>query len=201
VSESLADQAVRRRAGARGAAVAEEVRRLLDAGLDLMIRSGRAPTVAEIVRAAGVTNDAFYRAFAGKDELVAAIVDDGARRLLAHAGRRRDGARDPRQQVRRVVDAVLRQAVDPTIATQTRAVLAGVALTGPVRAVGQMQLAAGVAELLHAPFEQLGRRDPRRDALAVAHAVVGLMEHFLWSVQPPTKADVDHIHAFALGQR
>ena len=64
----------------REAAYAEEVRRLLDAALDVMRSCGteKRPRVADIVAAAGLSNDAFYRHFRSKDALVAALVDDGA---------------------------------------------------------------------------------------------------------------------------
>jgi len=58
----------------------DEVQRLLDAGLVAMRRHGtvRSPSVAEIVAEAGLSNDAFYRVFASKDELVLAVLDAGA---------------------------------------------------------------------------------------------------------------------------
>src|SRR5690606_11725226 len=66
-----------------------EVRRLLDAALDVVRRCGTTsrPRVADIVAAAGVSNDAFYRYFPSKDALFAAILEDGTERLqsyLAH---------------------------------------------------------------------------------------------------------------------
>src|SRR5690606_5850001 len=73
----------------RGAEYASEVRRLLDAGLQVMRACGTAsrPRVADVVAAAGLSNDAFYRHFPSKDALVVAIIEDGAERLrsyLAH---------------------------------------------------------------------------------------------------------------------
>ena len=60
-----------------------EVRRLLDAGREVMRRGGTSsrPRVADIVAEAGLSNDAFYRHFASKDALVAAILEDGTERL------------------------------------------------------------------------------------------------------------------------
>src|SRR5215211_3424623 len=108
--ESLLVQAVRRRTGDRVAAAEAEVRRLLDVGLELMTEAPEStPKVADIVRRAGVSNDAFYRAFGGKAELMAAIADDKAP--------------DPREQLAGSVRAVMRQAADPVVADTTRAVL------------------------------------------------------------------------------
>jgi hypothetical protein len=53
---------------------AGEVRRLLDAALEVMRRRGTAShsRVADVVRAAGLSNEDFYRHFPSKDALVTA---------------------------------------------------------------------------------------------------------------------------------
>src|SRR5690349_23570118 len=86
----------------REAAYAEEVRRLLDAGLDVMRRCGTTsrPRVADIVAAAGLSNDAFYRHFRSKDALVAALVDDGALRLRSYLDHQMAKEPTPEAQVR-----------------------------------------------------------------------------------------------------
>src|SRR5690348_16936146 len=70
----------------REAGYASEVRRLLDAALEVMRQGGTAsrPRVADIVAAAGLSNDAFYRHFPSKDSLAAALLEDGAARLRSY---------------------------------------------------------------------------------------------------------------------
>src|SRR2546426_5260521 len=82
-SADVANRIARQTMARRGPDYASEVRRLLDAGLDVMRTCGTAsrPRVSDIVAAAGLSNDAFYRHFASKDALVAAILEDGAERL------------------------------------------------------------------------------------------------------------------------
>ena len=58
------------------------------------------PRVADIVEAAGLSNDAFYRHFPSKDALVAAILDDGAERLQGYLDHQMAKARGPEAQVR-----------------------------------------------------------------------------------------------------
>src|SRR5215813_13175613 len=89
----------------REAAYADEVRRLLDAGLDVMRRCGTTsrPRVADIVAAAGLSNDAFYRHFRSKDALVAALVDEGALRLQSYLEHQMSKDASPEAQVRRWV--------------------------------------------------------------------------------------------------
>lgn len=62
----------------RGADYAGEVRRLLDAALDVMRRCGTEshPRVADIVATAGLSNDAFYRYFPSKDALLIAAMTE-----------------------------------------------------------------------------------------------------------------------------
>ena len=69
---------------------AAEIRTLLDAALTVMRREETIdPRVSDIVRTAGLSNQAFYRHFRGKDELLVALLDDGRQRLLATIERRR----------------------------------------------------------------------------------------------------------------
>ncbi|MCU1586963.1 MAG: putative transcriptional regulator, TetR family, partial [Frankiales bacterium] len=76
---SLAERAAHRAVDARVRSSEQDVRRLLDAGLALMTAGGTEtpPRVTDIIRAAGLSNQAFYRYFASKDDLVAAVIDDG----------------------------------------------------------------------------------------------------------------------------
>lgn len=175
------------------------MRRILDAGLALMREApGGSPKIADIVRAAGVSNDAFYRAFRGKDDLVAAIVDDGTRRVLDYVAHQRDKSTDPAEQLRLCVHAVLRQAEDLDAAATSRAVLANASKHAGTRAVGLVRLADSLAALLTPPLVALPSQDPERDALALAWTLAGAVEHFVFSERIPTADDVDHLCRWAL---
>jgi AcrR family transcriptional regulator len=197
--ETLVERAVRRRAGDRFVTAENEVRRILDAGLALMREApGGSPKIADIVRAAGVSNDAFYRAFRGKDDLVAAIVDDGTRRVLEYIAHQRDKSADPAEQLRLCVYAVMRQAEDRDAAATSRAVLANASRHSGGRAVGLVRLADSVAALLVSPLAALPSRDPQRDALAMAWTLAGAVEHFVFSQQIPGPDDIDHLYRWVL---
>jgi AcrR family transcriptional regulator len=64
---------------ARQASYDEEVRKLIHAAQEVMLRKGKTevPRVAEIVREAAMTNQAFYRHFRSRDDLVAATYEQG----------------------------------------------------------------------------------------------------------------------------
>jgi AcrR family transcriptional regulator len=175
----------------RGSAYAGEVRRLLDAALDLMRRGGTTsrPRVADIVAEAGLSNDAFYRHFPSKDALVAAILEDGTERLLSYLAHQMAKEATPEGQVRRWVEGVLAQAADQDIATTTLAVLWNAGSVGQ----GLPSASRPLGALLRDPFAALGSADPDADATFVAHAVVGVMSDHLWGRSRPSRAEIDHM--------
>ncbi|WP_433710445.1 TetR/AcrR family transcriptional regulator [Nocardia sp. CA-084685] len=183
----------------REATYADEVRRLLDAALAVIRASGTAsrPRVADIVAAAGLSNDAFYRHFPSKDALISALIEDGAERLVRYAARRMGTADTPEDQVRRWVEAVLSQAADAT-ATLTRAVLWNAGGSAPDIDAGSPTPSGRLATLLYRAFADMGSQDPEFDAGLVAHATVGSLTDFLWRRVEPTAADIDRTTAFCL---
>lgn len=198
---SLAEQLAGRAADARLRWHEQEVRRLLDAGLRLMTDLGpdRSPRVSDIVRAAGLSNQAFYRYFVSKDELVAAVIDQGERRLVRHVQRQMDKDQDPEAKLRRCVRAVAAQAGAPDVARATRAVLSqagGSTYSGGART---RQLVDLLAALLVGPVRDLGSADPVRDARTATAATTSLMLDHLWRGTTPTEEDLEHVVVFCLG--
>ena len=189
MAQQIAGETMRR----RGHDYAGEVRRLLDAGLEVMARCGTAsrPRVADIVDAAGLSNDAFYRHFKSKDALVAAILDDGAERLHDYLEHQMAKGASAEDRVRRWCDGVLAQAHEETAAT-TLAVL----WNGGVVPGGRP--ATRLAPLLVDPLTALGRDDPEGEALLLAHAAIGSLNDLLWAGRTPTREDVDRLTAFCL---
>ncbi|MEU6642846.1 helix-turn-helix domain-containing protein [Saccharomonospora sp. NPDC046836] len=183
----------------RGASYASEVRRLLDAALELMRQRGTnsAPRVADIVAGAGLSNEAFYRHFPSKDALVAAILEDGTERLCSYVAHQMTKVDTADGKVRRWVEGVLSQAAEDIAAT-TRAVLwnaVGLRNSGdsaPLAPSGRL------AVLLHGPFADLGSGDPAFDASLAAHATFGTLADYVWQRAEPSKADIDRITAFCL---
>jgi AcrR family transcriptional regulator len=193
--DDVASRIARQTLAKRGAGYASEVRRLLDAALDVMRRCGTTsrPRVADIVAAAGLSNDAFYRHFPSKDALVAAILEDGTDRLRSYLAHQMAKEADPEARVRRWVEGVLSQAADEDIASTTLAVLWNGGSVGEALPSGRPSAAAPLATLLHEPFAAVGSAAPELDASLAAHAVVGLLSDYLWGRVRPRRADIDHV--------
>lgn len=193
--ETLADRAVRRAVAAKEATARAEVQALLDATLTLIRRDGgqRVPRVADIVAEAGLSNQAFYRHFAGRDELLAAVAEAGAIRLVSYLAHQMDKETEPRAQITRWIEGVMAQAANPDVADETRAVT----MSGR-RAVGLHRTSdplTAARDLLLPPLRALDADDPERDAAVMAAAVFDRLEYHL-RVRPPSGADITHLVGF-----
>jgi len=168
----------------------------MDATLTVIRRNdGEAPPrVADIVAEAGLSNQAFYRHFASRDDLLAAVAEAGALRLVSYLEHQMAKETEAAAKVRRWIEGVLAQASKTAVAKDTRAVLwsaRGAQLRRPTTGAPP-----AAAALLVAPFGH-SRPDPERDAAVVAAAVFGRLEYHLW-VRPPSPGDVTHLVAFCL---
>jgi AcrR family transcriptional regulator len=188
IEAAIADEALRER---RSAYVAE-VRALIDAAFAVMARTGDIdPPVRDIVREAGLSNQAFYRHFRGKDELLVALLDDGRQRLLATIERRMSRVDGPAAKVRAWIDAVLAQARDPEAAAATRPF-----------AVNGDRLAVRFPAETQASRDRLV--DPLRPivgdaaALAIYHVAMGTVHDALIARRTPSRADAEAIVEFSL---
>lgn len=194
---TLAQQAVRRSLIRKQDLAEDEVRRMIDAGRELLSHGGNT-RVADIVAAASLSNDAFYRYFRSKEDFVGAVVEDGDKRLVSYVQHKMTTQEDDEDKLRAAIDAILSQAADPEVATATRNVLANP--TGPHREAGvRNRLEASLADLLTDTLSAMTAADPGRDARAIVRMLVGTMENFLWAVSEPSNEDLSHIEDFIIG--
>ena len=195
----VAERVASRTLAGRTEAYADEVRRLVDAGYTVMRRTGTLdPRVSDIVREARLSNQAFYRHFRGKDELLVAILDDGQHQLLTYLECRMANVGPGPERVRAWVGGVMEQARNPAAADNTRPF-----------AINNARLAdrfpdevARSRELLVAPLRDAVANaggDPQRDADAIYNLAIGCMNDALVSRRRPTKDDVEHLEQFVLG--
>ena len=105
----------------RRASYEEEVRRLIAASFDLIRESGALePRVSAIVRRARLSNQAFYRHFRSKDELLLAVLDEGVAILESYLRHRMAGATTATGRVRAWMEGMLEQVLDAEAAAATR---------------------------------------------------------------------------------
>jgi AcrR family transcriptional regulator len=203
-SDDLAARIAGQTLAKRGLDYTGEVRRLLDAALEVISKHGTSsrPRVSDIVAAAGLSNPAFYRHFASKDALVAALLEDGTERLASYVAHQMDKERTPEGKVRRWVKGILTQTDEQNAAT-TLAVLWNGSSVGAGVNAGRHSSVQPLARLLHEPFVALGNDDPDMDASLVTHAVLGKVADYLWDGSRPTRAETEEIVAYCThaGQR
>ena len=193
VEDQLADRAL----AERHDAYAAEARRFIDAALAVMRRTASLdPPVRDVVREAGLSNQAFYRHFAGKDALMLAVLADGQQRLVSYVAHRISRVDDPHQQVRRWVEAVMEQARNPEAAAATRPFACNSS-----RLAEQFpgETAASREELVRTlrPAVRAAGGD-ERDAELVHDLVLARMNRALVAGRAPDRKAVHHLVAFVL---
>jgi AcrR family transcriptional regulator len=193
----LARQAVRRALADRESTYVQEVQRLLDAGQALMEEGGAdSPVrVADIVKRAGLSNQAFYRHFPSRDAFVAAVVERGGVRLMSYVVHQMEKASGPADAVGRWITAVLSQAANRRVAERTRAVTWN--LQRLPRQAHSDSIRPPLAGLLVERLRQLGSPDPERDAAVITDIAFGRLDYHLWGPEA-TRGDVAHVVDFCL---
>ncbi len=190
----------------RHSAYVDEVRRLVDAAYAVVQRTGQVdPRVSDIVKEAGSSNQAFYRHFRSKDELLAAILADGRRQLVGYLEHRMAQASTPIGQVRAWIEGVLAQAAHRDAAARTRPfAVHGDRLADQFPEEQQASVAA-LTDLVRTAIaaavdtgELPAGTDVDRGADAVYHLAMGRMHQHLVHRTAPRPRDTDHLVGFAL---
>jgi AcrR family transcriptional regulator len=118
---SIAERSVLRALASRQLVYTQEVNRLIAACLAVSERTGNFdPRVGDILAEAGLSNQAFYRHFQSKEELLLAVLDRGGRQLDEHLRKRMAVQADPLDKVRAWVRGFAAQAIRPKAAAATR---------------------------------------------------------------------------------
>jgi AcrR family transcriptional regulator len=176
----------------------EEVERILAAAVREMQRvSPDAPRVSDIVAAAGVSNKAFYRYFAGKDDLMLAVMERGVALVVSYLEHQMAKESTPAGKISRWISGALAQVADPELIGMSRALVGQMSDSDKGR-LGAEETMAAMRELLVEPIRQLGSTDPQRDADAVFVCTVGTMRRYVNSTDQPGRKDINHLVAFCL---
>ena len=171
----------------------QTVQRIVDATYRVIERTGDVdPPIRAVLREGGVTNQAFYKCFRSKDELLLVLLDDGRRRLVDYLERRMARVAGCDDKVRAWVEGVLAQAGRADAASRTRPFL-----TNQHRLVEQFpdEQQASVDLLVDL---LAGVLDDRRDADAVYHLTFGALHAHLSRGTRPAPGEVEHLVGFCL---
>ncbi|MGX7680201.1 TetR/AcrR family transcriptional regulator [Jatrophihabitans sp. DSM 45814] len=172
-----------------------EVEAILDAALRVAERVAPAtPRVADIVAEAGTSNQAFYRYFAGKDDLMKAVFERGLVRLHTYLEHQIAKETDPPSQIAAWIRGVLNQAIDRRAARQSAAINLQL---GP-RDSDDTGPPGALRALLLQPVIEAGSSDPERDANAIVDIVFATMRRHIRKFTAPSAADCDHLIHFCL---
>jgi AcrR family transcriptional regulator len=190
--------AVERALDERHREASDEVERILAAATRVMGRvTPQAPRVDDIVTEAGSSKKAFYRYFAGKDELLLAVMERGVAIIVSYLEHQMAKENRPRDKVARWIEGTLAQVADPHLISMSRAVMGQMSATshaGPADAI-----MAPMRDLLVEPVTALGGPNPLRDADAVFQITAATMRRYVGSTEQPSTDDIDHLVRFCLG--
>ena len=174
----------------------EEVERILAAAVRVMERvAPEPPRVSDIVAEAGSSNKAFYRYFAGKDELILAVMERGVGIVVSYLQHQMAKESHPRDKVARWIEGTLAQVADPHLISMSRA--AAGQMSADWRAVDQ-EMMRPLRDLLAEPVAALGSNDIERDVEAVFCCTAATMRRYVGSAVRPGPDDIAHVVRFCL---
>jgi AcrR family transcriptional regulator len=199
------DQVLDRGLAARRAIARDEIERLVAAALSLIERTGHLdPRVSDILAEAGLSNQAFYRHFQGKHELLVAVLDDGIRGLADYLARRMAAATTPTDSIREWIRGMAAQSQDPAGAHATRpfALARGTLAEsfGAEVSRSRAQMTAPLRRALEAAVasSDLPYANPADDAERLYLLMMGWVEARLIEGRIPLRHEVDSLESFAL---
>jgi len=201
----VAARSARRALELREARHDDAVRRLVAASFALIRETGSLePSVAAIVERAGLSNQAFYRHFHSKDELLLGVLDEGFRLLAGYLAHRVEGAADAEAKIRAWIGGVLEQALQGEVAAATRPFAVSRARLAELFpeevAESERTLIASLRDALAGAVASgaLPGADPERDASAIYTLAFGWVERKLSQREEASRAEAEHIVEFAL---
>ncbi len=190
--------AVERALDERQREATEEVERILAAAVRVMERvAPEPPRVSDIVAEAGSSNKAFYRYFAGKDDLILAVMERGVAIVVSYLQHQMAKESRPDDKVARWIEGTVAQVADPHLISMSRAAAGQMSAATNWR-VADQEMLRPLRDLLTAPVTALGSADAGRDVDAVFGCTVATMRRYMGSADRPGPEDIEHLVRFCL---
>lgn len=185
---------------ARQASYDDEVRQLIKATERVMMEKGRTgqPKVAEVVQAAGMTNQAFYRHFRGRDDLIIATYEQGMVAVYRYLEQRVYQHSDLVGRLRAWIHGLLRQIEDPELTELSSIIFWNVAQVPrentEIEPVGRERM----LELLVSILRDGDVSSPERAGRFVHTLVMGTVTRYYESKTVPGRAEREALVDFCL---
>src|ERR1700722_10568938 len=190
--------AVERALDDRQRGATEEVERILAAAVRVMERvAPEAPRVSDIVTEAGSSNKGFYRTFAGKDDLILAVMERGVAIVVSYLQHQMAKESKPQDKVARWIEGTLAQVAQPDLIRKSRAAAGQMSAGTNWRTVDQ-EMMWPLRDLLTEPVAALGGSDVERDVEAVFCCTAATLRRYMGSVDRPGPDDIAHVVRFCL---
>jgi AcrR family transcriptional regulator len=198
LTNSRVTAAVERALDDRQREATEEVERILAAAVRVMERvAPEPPRVSDIVAEAGSSNKAFYRYFAGKDDLILAVMERGVAIVVSYLQHQMAKESRPEDRVARWIEGTLAQVADPHLISMSRAA-AGQLTAATNWPAADQQMMRPLRDLLVEPIAALGSDDVDRDVEAVFSCTAATMRRYVGSAAGPGPGDIAHLVRFCL---
>jgi AcrR family transcriptional regulator len=176
----------------------EEVERILAAAVRVMERvAPEPPRVSDIVAEAGSSNKAFYRYFAGKDDLILAVMERGVAIVVSYLQHQMAKEATPQDKIARWIEGTLAQVADPHLVSKSRAAVGQMSAGANWRAADR-EMMRPLRDLLIEPVTALGSTDVDRDAEAVFCCTSATLRRYVGSADRPDPDDIAHVVRFCL---
>jgi AcrR family transcriptional regulator len=198
LTNSRVAAAVERALDDRQREATEEVERILAAAVRVMERvAPEAPRVSDIVAEAGSSNKAFYRYFAGKDELILAVMERGVAIVVSYLQHQMAKESTPQGKIARWIEGTLAQVAQPDLIRKSRAAAGQMSAGTNWRTVDQ-EMMWPLRDLLTEPVAALGSSDVERDVEAVFCCTAATLRRYMGSADRPGPDDIAHVVRFCL---
>jgi AcrR family transcriptional regulator len=176
----------------------EEVESILAAAVRVMERvAPEPPRVSDIVAEAASSNKAFYRYFAGKDELILAVMERGVAIVVSYLQHQMAKESAPRDKIARWIEGTLAQVAEPDLIRKSRAAAGQMSSGSNWRTVDQAMMRP-LRDQLVEPVAALGSSDVERDVEAVFCCTAATMRRYMDSAIRPGSDDIAHVVRFCL---
>lgn len=176
----------------------EEVERILAAAVRVMERvAPEPPRVSDIVVEARSSNKAFYRYFAGKDDLILAVMERGVAIVVSYLEHQMAKESNAHDKIARWIEGTLAQVAQPELINKSRAAAGQMSAGANWRAADQ-EMMHPLRDLLIEPIAMLGSADVERDVDAVFCCTAATLRRYMGSAERPGPEDIAHVVRFCL---